>query len=329
MTEIINDIYSTHLGRPSILTIGSFDGVHRGHQYLINSVIEAAHARNAASIMVTLHPHPKLVLRPNSPLLLLSTLEERLALVTQLGLDYVVVFPFTVEHSQIRARDFAQLLVDHLHMVELRCGPNFAFGYRREGTIEFLQNLGKELGFIVTVVEPRQYDEGIISSTRVRELVAEGNVDAASSLLGRFPALRGIVVHGDHRGRQLGYPTANLNVPDRKLIPANGIYAVRVRLGGEWFKGAANIGVRPQFGGGPRLVEVYILDFDRDIYGQELEVHFVMRLRDEMKFSSVQGLIEQMGRDVVRAREILDALKLPPLEARIGSAALNETVRGD
>jgi riboflavin kinase / FMN adenylyltransferase len=329
MTEIITDIYSTHLSRPSVLTIGSFDGVHRGHQYLINSVIEAAQARDAASVVVTLHPHPKLVLRPDSSLLLLSTIEERLTLVKQLGLDYVVVFPFTLEHSQIRARDFAKLLVDHLHMVELRCGPNFAFGYKREGTIQFLQGVGKELGFVVTVVEPREYEEGIISSTRVRDLVAEGNVDTAASLLGRFPALHGIVVHGDHRGRMLGFPTANLNVPDRKLIPANGIYAVRVRLGNEWFKGAANIGVRPQFGGGPRLVEVYILDFDRDIYGQELEVHFVMRLRDEMKFPSVEALVQQMGQDVAKARAILDAVKLSPLEAKVEGAALNEAVRGD
>ncbi len=170
---------------------------------------------------------------------------------------------------------------------------------------------------VVTVVEPRHYEEGIISSTRLRELVSQGDITTASSLLGRFPAVRGTVVHGDHRGRLLGYPTANLDVPDRKLIPANGIYAVRARLGHEWFNGAANIGVRPQFGGGPRLVEVYILDFDRDIYGQELEAHFVERLRDEMKFENVAALVEQMGQDVARARSILVSLKLPPLEAQI------------
>lgn len=321
MTEIITDIYSTNLPRPSVLTIGSFDGVHRGHQHLINSVIAKAKERDAASVVVTLHPHPKLVLRPESPLFLLSTLEERLALATQLGLDYVVVFPFTLDHSRIRARDFVKLLVDHLHMIELQCGPNFALGYKREGNIPFLQEAGKELGFVVTVIEPRQYQEGIISSTRVRELVAGGDVTTASNLLGRFPALRGVVVHGDHRGRLLGYPTANLNVPDRKLIPANGIYAVRVRLGSEWFNGAANIGVRPQFGGGPRLVEVHILDFDRDIYGQELEVHFVERLRDEMKFENVQALVEQMGRDVTRARSLLGGLKMLPLEAKIEETA--------
>lgn len=317
MTEIITDIYSTFLHRASVLTIGSFDGLHRGHQHLIDSVIATAHERGAASVVVTLHPHPKLVLRPDSTLLLLSTLEERLALIEQLELDYAVVFPFTLEHSEIRARDFAKLLVEHLHMVELLCGPNFALGYKREGTIPFLQKVGEELGFVVTVVEPRQYEQGMISSTRVRALVAGGQVTEAATMLGRFPALRGIVVHGDHRGRTLGYPTANLNAPDRKLIPANGIYAVRVRLGREYFNGAANIGVRPQFGGGPRLVEVYILDFDRDIYGQELEVQFVERLRDEMKFESVEALVRQMGQDVAKARSILESLKQPSLESKI------------
>lgn len=321
MTEIITDIYSTKLERPTVLTIGSFDGVHLGHQHLIDSVSSSAKKRNAASMLVTLHPHPKLVLRPDSTLLLLSTLEERLSLITKLGLDYIVVFPFTVEHSEIRARDFAKLLVDHVHMIELQCGPKFALGYKREGIIPFLQKVGSELGFAVTVVEPLQYQEGVISSTRLRALVSEGDVSAASNLLGRFPALRGEVVHGDHRGRQLGYPTANLNSPPRQLIPANGIYAVRARLGNEWFNGAANIGVRPQFGGGPRLVEVYILDFDRDIYGQELEVHFVERLRDEMKFESVESLVRQMGRDVDKARTILQSLELPPLEARIENTA--------
>ncbi len=317
MTQIITDIYSTYLTRPSVVTLGSFDGVHRGHQHLINSVLTAARERNAASVVVTLNPHPKLVLRPGSDMELVSTLDERLELLKQLGTDYVVVFPFTVEHSQIRARDFVKLLVDHLHLIEFQCGPNFALGYKREGNVPFVRELGQEFGFTVTVVEPRQFEAGIISSTRVRELVGTGNVSAATELLGRFPVLRGVVVHGDHRGRQLGFPTANLNVPEKKLVPANGIYAVRVRLGDEWLNGAANIGVRPQFGGGPRLVEVYLLDFDREIYGQELEVHFVERLRDEKKFESVEALVAQMHRDVAKARAILQEMQLPPLEAKI------------
>ncbi len=305
MTEIISDIYAAHLTRPSVITIGSFDGAHRGHQHLINTVIARSEEQNRASVVVTLHPHPKMILRPDSNLLLLSTIEERIELLERLGMDYVVIFPFSLEHSRIRARDFVELLIDHLQMFELVCGPNFALGYKREGNIPFLRELGNELNFKVTVVEVEQFQEAAISSTRVRELVGVGDVASATHLLGHYPMLRGIVVHGDQRGRALGYPTANLKVPDQKLIPANGIYAVRVKLGRESFGGAASVGIRPTFGGGQRLVEVYILDFDRDIYGQELEVHFVERLRDELKFDSVAALCEQMARDVENAREVL------------------------
>jgi riboflavin kinase/FMN adenylyltransferase len=326
MTEIITDIYAAHLDRPAIVTLGSFDGVHLGHQYLVDSVIRSAREQNAASVVVTLHPHPRLVLRPEVPLALLSTIDERLDLLKHLGLDYVVVFPFNTETMRIRARDFAQLLVDHLHMVEFQCGPNFALGHKREGNVTFLQAVGQELGFSVRVVTPREFDQGVISSTRVRKLVTDGDMEAATAMLGRYPELKGTVVHGDHRGRLLGFPTANLNVPDGRLVPADGIYAVRVKLGEEWFDGAANIGIRPQFGGGPRLVEVYILDFDRDIYGRELEVHFVHRLRDEMKFGSVDALIEQMGRDVAATREMLSHIQAPPLEAALEKTDGDEAV---
>jgi riboflavin kinase/FMN adenylyltransferase len=319
MTEIIRILTETHFTKPSVLTIGSFDGVHRGHAHLIKTVEAHARARNAASVLITLNPHPKLVLRPDSNLKLLSTLDERLELLAQQGLDYVVVFPFSLEQSKLRAREFVELLRRHLNMVELVCGPNFALGYKREGTIPVLRELGAEMGFTVTVVEPREFQEGIISSTRVRDLVARGEVGAAARLLGRFPMLRGIVVHGDHRGRELGFPTANLDLPEQKLIPANGIYAVRVRLGDEWYNGAASIGVRPTFGGGKRLVEIHILDFARWIYGEELEVFFIERLRDEEKFDSVQALLEQMTRDVANARAL--TAHFPNGEPRVDFAA--------
>ena len=305
MTEIIRTLSDAHLSQPSVITIGSFDGVHRGHAHLLQTVIAHAREKNAGSIVVTLNPHPRLVLRPDSPMQLLSTLDERVELLAQQGLDYVVVFPFSLEQSKLRAREFVELLRNHLHIIELVCGPNFALGYKREGTIPVLQDLGQEFGFTVTVVEPHQFQDGIISSTRVRELVANGDVTQATALLGRHPMLRGVVVHGDHRGRELGYPTANLEVPDKKLIPANGIYAVRVRLGNEWHDGAASVGVRPTFGGGKRLVEIFILDFSRWIYGEELEVYFIERLRDEEKFDSIQALLDQMALDVQNARAIL------------------------
>lgn len=305
MTEIIRILTEVHLTKPTVLTIGSFDGVHRGHAQLIETVKNHARLKQASSALVTLNPHPKLVLRPDSDLQLLSTLDERLELLAQQNLDYVVVFPFSLEQAKLRAREFVELLRNHLNMIEIVCGPNFALGYKREGTIEVLKGLGAEMGFMVTIVEPRQFEQGMVSSTRVRDLVANGQVGEAAQLLGRYPMLRGVIVHGDHRGRELGYPTANLETPDKKLIPANGIYAVRVRLGDEWFDGAASIGIRPTFGGGKRLVEIYILDFARWIYGEELEVFFVERLRDELKFDNVQALLDQMAHDVQNARLLL------------------------
>lgn len=304
--EIFRDINIVQLNQPTVLTIGSFDGIHRGHQYLISHVVARAKEINAASALVTLHPHPKIVLRSTSSLRYLSTIEERLDWLAPLGLDYVIVFPFSLETSQIHARDFVRLLVTRLRLVEIFCGKDFALGYKREGNVEFLRALGREQGFAVTVVEPHAFDGQIVSSTRVRELVAQGEMNEATRLLGRYPSVRGRVIEGDRRGRSLGFPTANLAIAERRLVPADGIYAVRVKIGDAWFGGAANIGVRPTFDKGQRLVEVYILDFDGDLYDQVIEVQFVKRLRAEIKFDSVNALIEQMKRDVAEARKVLN-----------------------
>ena len=312
--EILRDPSTAHIPRPTVLTIGSFDGIHRGHQYLIGRVIARAKEIGAASALVTLHPHPKIVLRPTAPMQYLSTIEERLDLLAPLGLDYAVVFPFSLETSQIRAHDFAQLLLDHLNMTEIICGADFALGYKREGNVEFLRALGQEKGFAVAVVEPQAFDGEIISSSRIRQLISEGDLDDATRFLGRYPSVRGRVVKGDQRGRTLGFPTANLAIAERRLIPADGIYAVRVKIGDQWHGGAANIGIRPTFDrghlgdSGHRLVEVYVLDFDGDLYDQVIEVQFIKRLREEIKFSSIDALIEQMKKDVKETRKVLSTL---------------------
>lgn len=303
--EIIRDLNTVHLDRPTVLTIGAFDGIHRGHQHLIRQVVARARELNAASALVTLHPHPRVVLRSTSPLCYLSTIEERLDWLAPLDLDYVVVFPFSLEASQMRAREFVELLVARLHLIELFCGKDFALGYKREGNVEFLRALGRERGFAVTVVEPQTLEGEIVSSSRVRELIAQGELRAATRLLGRYPSLRGRVIEGDKRGRALGFPTANLAIAERRLIPADGIYAVRVKIGARWYGGAANIGVRPTFDGRQRLVEVYVLDFDGDLYDQVIEVQFVQRLRAEIKFPNVAALIAQMQQDVANARAVL------------------------
>ena len=303
--EIIRDPLNVHLTRPTVLTIGSFDGIHRGHQHLIGRVIARAKEIGAASALVTLHPHPKVVLRPHAPLQYLSTIEERLNLLAPLGLDYAVVFPFSLETSQIRARDFIQILLDHLNMREIFCGADFALGYKREGNVDFLRVAGREKNFTVTVVAPQQFDGQIMSSSRIREMIAEGDLDDAARFLGRYPSVRGRVVKGDQRGRQLGFPTANLAIAERRLIPADGIYAVRVKIGDVWYGGAANIGIRPTFDHGHRLVEVYVLDFDGDLYDQVIEVQFIKRLREERKFDRIDALIAQMKQDVEETRRVL------------------------
>lgn len=308
--QVIRDLTTVRLAGPTVLTIGSFDGIHRGHQHLIARVVARAREIGAASALVTLHPHPKVVLRPDAPLQYLSTIEERVDLLAPLGLDYAVIFPFSIEYSQIRARDFVQMLIEHLNMKEIFCGKDFALGYKREGNVTFLQALGKEKGFNVNVVEPQKFEGEVMSSTHIRDLIAAGDLEDATRFLGRYPSIRGRVVRGDQRGRQLGFPTANLSVADRRLIPADGIYAVRVKVGERWLGGAASIGIRPTFGGGHRTVEVYVLDFDGDLYDQVLEVQFVKRLRPEMKFDSAQALIAQMQHDVSESRQVLSALRL-------------------
>ncbi len=303
--EIIRDLTTVHISRPTVVTIGSFDGVHRGHQHLIAQVIARAREIDAASALVTLHPHPKIVLRPTAALQYLSTVEERLDLLAPLGLDYGVVFPFSLETSQIRARDFARLLTEHLHLRELICGADFALGYKREGNVNYMRALGQAEGFAVTIVAPFIFESQIISSTRIRELIAQGELDPATRLLGRSPSVRGRVVRGDARGRQIGFPTANLATAERRLLPANGVYAARVRINDAWHGGAASIGIRPTFGGAHRMLEVYVLDFDGDLYDRVLEVQFVERLREEIKFASVDALIAQMKRDVEETRRVL------------------------
>lgn len=303
--EILRDPTAVHLARPTVLTVGSFDGIHRGHQYLIGRVIARAKEIGAASALVTLHPHPKIVLRPTAPMQYLSTIEERLDLLAPLGLDYAVVFPFSLETSQIRAREFVQLLLDHLNMKEIFCGANFALGYKREGNVEFLRALGQAKGFQVIVVEPQAFDGEIMSSSRIRQFITEGDLEDATRSLGRYPSVRGRVVKGDQRGRTLGFPTANLAIAERRLIPADGIYATRVKIGDTWYGGAANIGIRPTFDSGYRLVEVFVLDFDGDLYDQVIEVQFIKRLRAEIKFSSIDALIAQMKNDVAETRKVL------------------------
>jgi len=304
--EIIDDLSKANLDSDTILTVGAFDGVHRGHQRLIRQMVEEAGQTNRLAGLITFYPHPSAVLPPYNPTRYLSTPGEKAALLERLGLDILAILPFDQEMAQTSARDFIDRVYRHLHIAELWVGADFALGRAREGDAGALRAMGQELGFTVRVVEPLTWQGQIISSTRIRSLLLKGKVRQAAQLLGRYPSLTGEVVRGSQRGHCLGFPTANLEVRTERVVPADGIYAIYARLGEERHQGVANVGVRPSFEiGGQRIVEVYILGFEEDIYGCDLVVEFVERLRDEVRFADIEELKAQIEQDVVRARHIL------------------------
>jgi len=309
--QVLDDISRIRLNQETVLTIGAFDGVHRGHQALIGAVIDRARASNRLSGVLTFHPHPAMVLAPERAPRYLTTPGEKAALLERLGLDVLVLHPFNREVASTPAEAFIATISDRLRLRELWVGPDFALGRNREGNIARLGELGQKFGYELHVVQPVLGEEQIVSSSRIRSLLLEGRVVEAADLLGRYPSLSGEVVVGAQRGHALGYPTANLQVRPERAVPADGIYAVLAILGGERYPAVANVGVRPTFDNGERLVETYIFDFDQDIYGCDLVVEFVARLRDELRFTNIGELIEQMGRDSDAARSILAAAGYP------------------
>jgi riboflavin kinase/FMN adenylyltransferase len=304
--EVIDDLSSANPNKDTIITIGAFDGVHWGHQHLIQQMVEEARQTQRLAGLITFHPHPRAVLCPHNPTRCLSTPGEKAALLETLGLDILVILPFDQDMAQTPARDFIARVRRHLHIAELWVGKDFALGRRREGGVEALQAMGQELGFTVRVVEPLTWQGEIISSSRIRSLLLKGEVRQATQLLGRYPSLAGEVMRGSQRGHCLGFPTANLEVRQERVVPADGIYAVYARLGEERHLGVVNVGVRPSFEiGSQRVVEVHILDFKGDIYGCDLVVEFVERLRDERRFADVEELKAQIERDITQAWHIL------------------------
>ena len=295
--------------RHTALTIGVFDGVHLGHQLLVSKVKEKAAAANLDSVVVTFLHHPRLVLGRQSHITFITSIEERISRLQGLGVSHVVTLSFTHELARLSAREFVTLLMDYLKMRELVIGPDFALGKERSGNIASLQALGSELGFGIEVVPPLLYQGEVVSSTAVRGALARGEVNKMNKLLGRHFTLTGQVEKGDARGRTLGFPTANLIPNEEQALPADGVYACYAILAKQKYQGVLNIGVRPTFRGVQRLVEVHILDFSGNIYGQELQVELIDRLRDEMKFPGPEELKIQMGKDVELARLLLGGSK--------------------
>ena len=291
------------------LTIGSFDGVHLGHQALIQNLIADAAAIGSQPVVLTFFPHPAVVLRNLQEAYYLSTPEERKQLLFQHGVEIQITQHFDMDLASVGARDFMQMLSNHLGLKRLWVGHDFALGRNREGNVSRLHAIGKELGYTVEVIQPVKLDNDIISSSLIRRHLSSAELRDANRLLGRYYSVKGKVVSGDRRGRGLGFPTANLAPWNQKLLPANGIYATWAVLDGQTLPSVTSIGLRPTFENQsttPR-VETYIFNFDQDIYGQELEIQFVEFLRPELRFNSVPALIIQMNRDVLRSREVLHA----------------------
>lgn len=296
----------------SVVTIGTFDGVHLAHQQIIRKVVARAKKRNGRSVVVTFEPHPREVLAPSSNIKLLTTVEERRDAITSLGVDVLYSIEFNQSMSQKTSREFyTEYIINGIGVSEVVEGYDHHWGRNREGTIDSLVAIGKEFDFSVVRVEPFSHDGVVVSSSVIRDALTQGNVELAAIFLGSSYSLHGTVVTGDKRGRTLGYPTANLDLASkRKLIPKNGIYLVRVDVENEEFFGMASIGVRPTFyQNGQQLIEVHILDFNHDIYGMTIRVQFIKRLREELKFQSVDELVHQMKNDEKLSRNYIATLQ--------------------
>lgn len=294
-------------GRGTVVTVGTFDGVHQGHWAVLQEIRRRARAADRRSVLLTFHPHPLRIVRPEAAPPLLTTPAEKKEILAESGLDYAVFLQFSRVLSQYSPERFVrEILVGRLGVEELVIGYDHGFGRGRAGDAETLRELGVELGFEVDVVDPVEVGSEAVSSTRIRKAVAEGEMGRARRGLGRPYSIRGVVVKGEGRGRSLGFPTANLEVVDgEKLVPPEGIYAVRGALRSGIHPGALHLGPRPTFRGSPPTIELHLLDFEGELYGELVRVDFVERLRGVRPFSTVEALVEQMRADVARAREVL------------------------
>lgn len=299
-------LHDVKLTQSALVTIGVFDGVHIGHQHLIRELVARARASGQLTVVLTFFPHPDAVLRGITDRYYLMTPEQRAEELTKLGVDWVITQTFDADFSQTPATDYIDLLCRHIPMKELWVGQHFALGHAREGNVEFLRHEGEQRGFTVHEVElVAGGDHQTVSSTRIRELVQAGEVEEAAGLLGRAYTVRGEVVHGDERGRTIGFPTANVRLWDEQVLPAYGVYAGQATFDGQTYGCVTNLGVRPTFDGVQLRVEAHIFDFAGDIYGKTLTVSFTHRLRGEIKFPSIQDLIAQIRADSQKARELL------------------------
>jgi riboflavin kinase/FMN adenylyltransferase len=301
--KIFHGTENANIMRPTVLTLGVFDGLHLGHQRIMATVVERARAVGAVATAITFDPHPRAVLHPASAPPLLQTLDQRLANLEVLGIEQAIVVRFNREFADQEASDFLHDIVkERLHAKEVYLGKGFAFGKNRGGNIELLREMGKNLGFIADEVDEVQMRGIRISSSGIRKLLAEGKINLARRMLGRPYGVEGVIIRGNRRGHTIGFPTANLK-PHNRVIPRFGVYATATLIDGAWRKSITNIGVRPTFESTTEpSIETYVFDFDGDLYGDVLRVRFLYRIRDERKFVGIDELKAQIEKDSARAR---------------------------
>ena len=305
--QVENELALFSPPKETLLTIGVFDGVHLGHKFLISKLVNLAAKQHLLSGIVTFRQHPRDLLAPKNKLLFLCSVEERVQLLKNEGVDIVAPLTFNRELAKVTARDFVSLLQKHLKMRGLVIGPDFMLGHNREGNAEMLRALGEEMGFSVTVVAPKSIDGEVASSTVIRQALAEGNMEKVTRLLGRPFSLKGTVARGEHRGTGLGFPTVNLKVDAKMALPPDGVYATRAYIEGQEYQAMTNIGLRPTFGdNNERTIESFILNYNQDVYGKAVKIEIIQRLREEKTFASIEELKQQIAEDVKRGSAILN-----------------------
>lgn len=289
------------------ITIGSFDGVHLGHQRIIHSLVKQARQNSSAAVVVTFFPHPAKVLRQIEEPFYLNTPDEKINLLQELGVDTVHTIEFTPEFAKTPAEKFIRELFDQLKFSCLMVGHGFKLGANREGDLNLLKQLGNELGYSVTALAPIKSENDVISSSRIRKLLNAGEIKQANNMLGRCYELKGEIVHGDGRGKHIGIPTANLSIWNEKIIPSSGVYTSLAKIDEEEHASVVNIGHRPTFynNGSAQTIEVHLINFIQEIYGQTMRLKFIERIRSEIKFSSAEELMQQIHEDIRQSKEIL------------------------
>ncbi len=305
---IHTDLNNLPVFKNAVITVGTFDGVHNGHKILIRQIIDESKKRGGESVLISFEPHPRSVLQPqNDTLKLLTTTNEKTALIVREGVDHMVIAPFTKEFSMLSAREYIEkFLIRRFHPAAIVLGYNHQFGHHRDGNIELLMKCSSIYQYDVIEIHKQLENDIEVSSTRIRIALQEGDVSTANILLGRKYSFSGIVVKGDQRGKTIGYPTANVHLDvEQKLIPARGVYAVIVSVRDKQHKGMMNIGVRPTIDGTSETIEAHLFDFNDDIYGEPIQVSCVSRIRDEIKFSSLDELKNQLHRDKQNAMMLL------------------------